>query len=156
MFKWAEVLPLTEKTPLLSLGEGDTPLVRSAFLESECRLDELWFKLESCNPTGSFKDRGMVVATAKAVEEDVRKVLEGLSREDPELRWELEIPPPAKYKGVTVTMEPVDIPKDEYIVRSGCRLWCLTQTEFFRITKLAENNRFHRGHVFRHRTPWND
>ena len=59
--------------------------------------------------------------TSKTVEEDVRKVLEGLSREDPDLRWELEIPPPAKYKGMTVIMEPVDIPKDEYIVRSVAR-----------------------------------
>ena len=75
LFKWAEVLPLTEKTPLLSLGEGDTPLVRSAFLESECGLDELWFKLESCNPTGSFKDRGMVVATAKAVEDGATAIM---------------------------------------------------------------------------------
>jgi threonine synthase len=75
LFKWAEVLPLTEDTPLLSLGEGDTPLVRSAYLERECHLDELWFKLESCNPTGSFKDRGMVVATAKAVEDGASAIM---------------------------------------------------------------------------------
>jgi len=75
LFKWAEVLPLTENTPLLSLGEGDTPLVRSAYLERECHLDELWFKLESCNPTGSFKDRGMVMATAKALETGASAIL---------------------------------------------------------------------------------
>ena len=75
LYKWAEVLPLTEKTPLLSLGEGDTPLVRSAFIERECGLDELWFKLESCNPTGSFKDRGMVMATAKAIEEGASAIM---------------------------------------------------------------------------------
>jgi len=75
LFKWAEVLPLTEHTPLLSLGEGDTPLVRSVYLEQECQLDELWFKMESCNPTGSFKDRGMVVATAKAVEDGATAIM---------------------------------------------------------------------------------
>ena len=75
LFHWAEILPLTERTPRITLGEGDTPLVRSAGLEALCGLDELWFKLESCNPTGSFKDRGMVVAVAKAVEEGARAVM---------------------------------------------------------------------------------
>ncbi|MGI8926129.1 MAG: threonine synthase, partial [Tepidiformaceae bacterium] len=73
--RWAEFLPLTENTPRISLGEGDTPLVRSVALESMCGLDELWFKLESCNPTGSFKDRGMVVAVARAVEAGARAVM---------------------------------------------------------------------------------
>jgi threonine synthase len=73
--RWAEVLPLTERTPRLSLGEGDTPLVRSAWLESRCGLDELWFKLEMCNPTGSFKDRGMVVTVAKAMEAGMRAIM---------------------------------------------------------------------------------
>jgi threonine synthase len=73
--RWAEVLPLTERTPRLSLGEGDTPLVRSAHLESLCGVDELWFKLELCNPTGSFKDRGMVVAVAKAMEAGMRAIM---------------------------------------------------------------------------------
>ncbi|WP_343389964.1 threonine synthase [Candidatus Amarobacter glycogenicus] len=69
------MLPLTESTPRISLGEGDTPLVRSSALERECGLDELWFKLESCNPTGSFKDRGMVVAVAKAMESGARAIM---------------------------------------------------------------------------------
>ncbi|MDI6815024.1 MAG: threonine synthase, partial [Dehalococcoidales bacterium] len=56
------------KTPLFSLGEGDTPLVRCRELEKEIGCGELYLKLEGCNPTGSFKDRGMVVAVAKAVE----------------------------------------------------------------------------------------
>ncbi len=60
-------LPLTDKTPMLSLGEGDTPLVRSLALSNETGCD-IYFKLEGCNPTGSFKDRGMVVAMAKAAE----------------------------------------------------------------------------------------
>ena len=68
LFRWSKYLPLTADTPRFSLGEGDTPLVRSESLAGECGLDDLWFKLESCNPTGSFKDRGMVVAVARAVE----------------------------------------------------------------------------------------
>ncbi len=72
---WGSVLPLTPATPVISLGEGDTPLVRSVHIESLCGLDELWFKLESCNPTGSFKDRGMVVAVAKALETGARGIM---------------------------------------------------------------------------------
>lgn len=60
---------------MLTLGEGETPLVRSTHIEALCGLDELWFKLESCNPTGSFKDRGMVVAVAKAMESGARAIL---------------------------------------------------------------------------------
>jgi threonine synthase len=75
LFHWASVLPLTEKTPRITLGEGDTPLVRSASIERECGLDELWFKLEMCNPTGSFKDRGMVVAVARALESGSKAIM---------------------------------------------------------------------------------
>jgi threonine synthase len=53
---------------MITLGEGDTPLVASQALKKELGCGELYFKLEGCNPTGSFKDRGMVVAVAKAVE----------------------------------------------------------------------------------------
>ena len=53
---------------MVDLGEGDTPLVKSNRLGKELGLEELYFKLEGCNPTGSFKDRGMVVAIAKALE----------------------------------------------------------------------------------------
>ena len=67
LVRYREFLPLTPKTPMITLGEGDTPLVRSRRLEREVGC-ELYFKLEGCNPTGSFKDRGMVVAVAKAVE----------------------------------------------------------------------------------------
>ena len=75
LYQWSDVLPVTAETPMISLGEGDTPLVRSVSIEKDCGLDELWFKLESCNPTGSFKDRGMVVATAKAVEDGAKAVM---------------------------------------------------------------------------------
>ena len=65
--KYAQFLPLEESTPLLTLGEGNTPLVRSQKIEREIGC-ELYFKLEGSNPTGSFKDRGMVMAVAKAVQ----------------------------------------------------------------------------------------
>lgn len=73
--RFAEFLPLTAATPRISLGEGDTPLVRSRSIGPSLGIDELYFKLEMCNPTGSFKDRGMVVAVAKAMEEGARAVL---------------------------------------------------------------------------------
>jgi len=73
--RYKEYLPLTPKTPFFSLGEGDTPLVRSRTLEKEIGCAELYFKLEGCNPTGSFKDRGMVVAVAKAIEEGSKAVM---------------------------------------------------------------------------------
>jgi threonine synthase len=66
--RYKDFLPVTSKTPLFSLGEGDTPLVRCDRLASEVGCRELYLKLEGCNPTGSFKDRGMVVAVAKALE----------------------------------------------------------------------------------------
>jgi threonine synthase len=67
--KYRQFLPVTEDTPSLSLGEGETPLVKSSRLGPELGCPELYFKLEGCNPTGSFKDRGMVVAMAKALEQ---------------------------------------------------------------------------------------
>ena len=66
--KYKSFLPVSGSTPPLSLGEGDTPLVRCHRLEKEVGCHELYFTLEGCNPTGSFKDRGMVVAVAKALE----------------------------------------------------------------------------------------
>ena len=68
LVKYKEFLPVTDKTPRFTLGEGDTPLVRCQALEKELNVGQLYFKLEGCNPTGSFKDRGMVVAVAKAME----------------------------------------------------------------------------------------
>jgi threonine synthase len=68
LVKYGSYLPVTPATPRITLGEGDTPLVRSRNLEREVGCGELYFKLEGCNPTGSFKDRGMVVAVAKAME----------------------------------------------------------------------------------------
>ena len=72
--RYKDYLPITPKTPIITLGEGDTPLVRSRSIEKEfgCKL---YFKLEGCNPTGSFKDRGMVVAVAKAVEAGSKAII---------------------------------------------------------------------------------
>ncbi len=71
----ADFLPVTSATPRIDLGEGSTPLVRSAHIGPSIGVDNLYFKLESSNPTGSFKDRGMVVAVAKAIEEGARAIL---------------------------------------------------------------------------------
>jgi len=75
LIRYKDFLPITPNTPLFSLGEGDTPLVRCSELEKEVGCGELYFKLEGCNPTGSFKDRGMVVAIAKALEAGSRAVI---------------------------------------------------------------------------------
>jgi threonine synthase len=73
--RYAPYLPVTDRTPRISLGEGGTPLVRARALERETGVPEIWLKVEGQNPTGSFKDRGMVVAVAKALEEGARMVL---------------------------------------------------------------------------------
>jgi len=73
--RYRDRLPITDKTPIISLGEGDTPLVKSRRLIERVGCRELWFKLEMCNPTGSFKDRGMVVAVAKAAESGAEKII---------------------------------------------------------------------------------
>src|SRR5512140_3793527 len=72
---YKDYLPITARTPMCSLGEGDTPLVKCERLEKETGCKDLYFKLEGCNPTGSFKDRGMVVAIAKAMEEGSKAVI---------------------------------------------------------------------------------
>ena len=75
MEKYRAFLPLTPSTPIITTGEGDTPLVRSVHLEKTLGCGELYFKLEGMNPTASFKDRGMVVAVAKAIEEGSRAIM---------------------------------------------------------------------------------
>ena len=75
MHQYGAYLPLNESTPRITMGEGGTPLVRSARLGKSFGCDHLYFKLEGCNPTGSFKDRGMVVAVAKALEEGAKAII---------------------------------------------------------------------------------
>lgn len=75
--RYQEYLPLSSQTPIISLGEGNTPLVEAANLS--CKLGypslKLYFKLEGLNPTGSFKDRGMTLAISKAVESGAKAVI---------------------------------------------------------------------------------
>lgn len=66
--EFQDFLPVNEKTPKLTLNEGNTPLVHLAKLSKKLGI-ELHVKTEGVNPTGSFKDRGMVMAVAKAKEE---------------------------------------------------------------------------------------
>jgi len=66
--KYREFLPITKNTPLVTLNEGNTPLVYSCHL-SDLIGGEVYLKYEGLNPTGSFKDRGMTVAISKALEE---------------------------------------------------------------------------------------
>ncbi|MBN1160639.1 MAG: pyridoxal-phosphate dependent enzyme, partial [Dehalococcoidales bacterium] len=73
--QYKKYLPVTGKTPLFTIGEGDTPLVKCDKLAKKYHCGELYFKLEGCHPTGSFKDRGMVMAVAKAVEEGSKAVI---------------------------------------------------------------------------------
>ena len=67
-------LPVTSNTPHLSLREGNTPLIKSEALSRELDLN-LYFKYEGLNPTGSFKDRGMVMAVAKAIEAGSKAIM---------------------------------------------------------------------------------
>jgi len=67
-------LPVTEKTPRLTLHEGNTPLIYFPQLSEELGI-ELYGKVEGANPTGSFKDRGMVMAVAKAKEDGSSTVI---------------------------------------------------------------------------------
>ncbi|OIA99129.1 threonine synthase [Paenibacillus sp. LC231] len=71
---YREYLPVNERTPLLTLKEGNTPLIKAVNLSEELGID-LHFKFEGLNPTGSFKDRGMVMAVAKAMEEGSRTIM---------------------------------------------------------------------------------
>jgi threonine synthase len=68
-------LPVTQSTPIISLGEGFTPLVHARNLGRLMGCPLLYLKVEGANPTGSFKDRGMVLAVAKAMEEGARAVM---------------------------------------------------------------------------------
>jgi threonine synthase len=72
--RYRDRLPLTEATPVVTLGEGSTPLLRAPRLSEKLGV-ELWLKWEGANPTGSFKDRGMTIAVSKALEEGAGAVV---------------------------------------------------------------------------------
>jgi threonine synthase len=72
--RWHERLPFAPEDPIVSLGEGSTPLVLAERV-SERVGAEVWLKIEGANPTGSFKDRGMTCAVSAAVREGAEAVL---------------------------------------------------------------------------------
>jgi threonine synthase len=73
---YKKFLPITSKTPIVSLNEGNTPLIYSDYLSGFLgRRIQVYLKFEGLNPTGSFKDRGMTVAISKALEEKSQAVI---------------------------------------------------------------------------------
>ncbi len=74
--RYREFLPVTDKTPVITLQEGGTPLIPAPRLARALGTDvDLYLKYEGMNPTGSFKDRGMTMAVSKAVEEGRRAII---------------------------------------------------------------------------------
>src|SRR6187549_1144984 len=74
--RWRQYLPVTAKTPVISLNEGSTPLIHSPRLSAIVgRGCEVYVKYEGLNPTGSFKDRGMTMAISKAAESGAKAVI---------------------------------------------------------------------------------
>jgi threonine synthase len=74
--EYRKFLPVAEQTPIISLGEGNTPLIRATRLAKAIAPGiELYLKFEGVNPTGSFKDRGMTLAISKAIEHGARAVM---------------------------------------------------------------------------------
>jgi threonine synthase len=74
--RYKKYLPITPKTPIITLKEGNTPLIRAEYLSKLMGKNfEVYLKYEGLNPTGSFKDRGMTVAISKACEEGSKAVM---------------------------------------------------------------------------------
>ena len=75
--RYQEYLPVTDKTPIISLNEGNTPLILAEALPLALGLKNvrIYYKFEGLNPTGSFKDRGMTMAISKAVEAGSKAVM---------------------------------------------------------------------------------
>ncbi|WP_432505101.1 threonine synthase [Kineococcus arenarius] len=72
--EYRDRLPVTEATPVVTLGEGGTPLVYARHLSERAR-GRVYLKVEGCNPTASFKDRGMTMAMSKAAENGAEVVI---------------------------------------------------------------------------------
>ena len=68
-------LPVTDRTPVVTLLEGNTPLVDAPRLAARAGVASVRLKVEGANPTGSFKDRGMTMAVSKAVEHGAKVVI---------------------------------------------------------------------------------
>jgi threonine synthase len=72
--EYRDRLPVSAKTPVVTLREGGTPVVQASNL-SKMLGNEIWLKFEGTNPTGSFKDRGMTMAISKAAEDGAKAVI---------------------------------------------------------------------------------
>ncbi len=77
---YREILPVSEKTPVVTLYEGNTPLIKAVNIEHKLKKEfgvelNIYLKYEGDNPTGSFKDRGMTVAISKAKENNAKAVI---------------------------------------------------------------------------------
>ncbi|MBQ7569932.1 MAG: pyridoxal-phosphate dependent enzyme, partial [Synergistaceae bacterium] len=72
--RYRDLLPVNNNTPNVNLEEGSTPLIEFERIGQELGI-RLFGKFEGCNPSGSFKDRGMVLAVAKALEEGKRALI---------------------------------------------------------------------------------
>jgi threonine synthase len=74
--QYRDYLPVSEETPVITLNEGNTPLIKASHITEVVQEDiNLYFKYEGSNPSGSFKDRGMTLAISKAVEEKTKAVI---------------------------------------------------------------------------------
>ena len=74
--KYRKYLPVNDSTPIVTLNEGNTPLIKANNLARKIGLEcNLYLKFEGCNPTGSFKDRGMTMAVTKAKEEGSNAII---------------------------------------------------------------------------------
>lgn len=73
--EYREFLPVTGNTPIITLREGNTPLINAVNLRKRGIDLDLYFKFEGANPTGSFKDRGMTLALSKAIESGAKAVI---------------------------------------------------------------------------------
>ncbi|MEI8389280.1 MAG: threonine synthase [bacterium] len=74
--KYKEFLPINDSTPVITINEGNTPLIKADNLAEKIGLKaDLYLKYEGANPTGSFKDRGMTMAVSKAVEEGSNAII---------------------------------------------------------------------------------
>src|SRR5581483_11009020 len=74
--RYRKFLPVTATMPVITLHEGNTPLIPAIHLPGFLKLDvKIYFKFEGANPTGSFKDRGMTMAVSKAVGNGAKAVL---------------------------------------------------------------------------------
>ena len=73
--RYRDRLPVSAATPVVTLGEGSTPLLEAPRVSERAGLPRCYLKYEGANPTGSFKDRGMTMAVSKALEEGAREAV---------------------------------------------------------------------------------